>query len=728
LKLTLLLLFVLSTFMNLCHAQNPAAGDSKSVMDSLKTELQKAKQDTTRLKIYLAMGDACEKKDNLLYAEPALKLVDKILSQTKDDKQRNKILEQEYRAYNLLIAYYSNGTSIDWEKIIAYAKRRLKAYEDNGDKKRIAETFSNMAGLYQYKNDTAEFISSMQKSLEISIAIKDTAHIVNASIYFCQYYLSTGNFPMALEAIQKAISISGELNYKKGTALCLSVLGDMYRDNGEVGQALENYQSALSLLSETKDTNDLFNVLAAMGGFYYTLHNADKALEYYNQLIELCNAKKDMDHDVGSVYKWIGLVYEDKGDYTNSLLYFQKSLSVFDLTKNKWQVKKVLDETGTVYYKQGDLSKAIDFHLNALKIAQELNAESDIGWSYQLLARDYSGQNNYKAAKEYSDRALFILKKQFDVKSISEAELLASEIDSARGDGTGAYKHYKQYILLSNKLKGDEISKAAQKENFQNEFDKQKSEQEKKDIKQRNIRNFILAGLGGTLIFLVIVNRQRKKIKKEKKRSDELLLNILPEEVAEELKAKGRADAKHFDEVTVMFTDFKNFTRISEKLSPAELVAEIDTCFKAFDNIIGKHNIEKIKTIGDAYMCAGGLPVINKTNATDVVSAAMEIQQFMQQHLQQRKNEDKEPFEIRIGVHTGAVVAGIVGVKKFAYDIWGDTVNIASRMESSGESGKVNISGSTYELVKDKFNCTHRGKIQAKNKGEIDMYFAETVS
>lgn len=211
----------------------------------------------------------------------------------------------------------------------------------------------------------------------------------------------------------------------------------------------------------------------------------------------------------------------------------------------------------------------------------------------------------------------------------------------------------------------------------------------------------------------------------EKKKSDELLLNILPEEVAEELKAKGSTDAKQFDEVTVMFTDFKGFTQISERLTPAELVAEIHTCFTAFDNIITKYNIEKIKTIGDSYMCAGGLPVANKTNPDDVVRAALEIQRFMLDHVQQRKSENKEVFEIRIGIHSGPVVAGIVGVKKYAYDIWGDTVNIASRMESSSEAGKVNISESTYELIKDKFICTYRGKIQAKNKGEIGMYFVE---
>jgi class 3 adenylate cyclase len=211
----------------------------------------------------------------------------------------------------------------------------------------------------------------------------------------------------------------------------------------------------------------------------------------------------------------------------------------------------------------------------------------------------------------------------------------------------------------------------------------------------------------------------------EKKLSDDLLLNILPSEVADELKQKGSAQAKQFEEVTVMFTDFKDFTQISEKLTAVELVNEIDSCFKAFDNIISIYNIEKIKTIGDSYMCAGGLPVLNETNAQDVVNAALEIQQFIHERRLQRLSEDKTAFEIRIGIHTGTVVAGIVGVKKFAYDIWGDTVNIASRMENSGEAGKVNISGSTYELVKDKFICTYRGKINAKHKGMIDMYFVE---
>ena len=206
-------------------------------------------------------------------------------------------------------------------------------------------------------------------------------------------------------------------------------------------------------------------------------------------------------------------------------------------------------------------------------------------------------------------------------------------------------------------------------------------------------------------------------------RSDRLLLNILPSEIAEELKNTGKVAAKHFDDVTVMFTDFKDFTQISEKLSPDNLVSELDFLFKAFDKIICRHNLEKIKTIGDSYMCAGGLPTANKTHAHDVVNAALELQKFMEMHSQNRKSVDVVLFEIRIGIHTGPVTAGVVGENKFAYDIWGDTVNIASRLESSGEAGKINISRNTYELVKEKFKCVHRGKVKAKNKGEIDMYF-----
>jgi len=209
----------------------------------------------------------------------------------------------------------------------------------------------------------------------------------------------------------------------------------------------------------------------------------------------------------------------------------------------------------------------------------------------------------------------------------------------------------------------------------------------------------------------------------EKKKSDDLLLNILPEVVAQELKQTGRTTPRSYEVATVMFTDFENFTIKSEKLSPEELVSIIDSCFKKFDEIISRHNIEKIKTIGDAYLCVSGLPDTKDHNAINVINAAMEIIDVIK--ALKEEDEEKGFFDIRIGVHTGPLVAGVVGNKKFAYDIWGDTVNTAARMEQSSEANRVNISHSTYELVKDEFKCNFRGKKPAKNKGLIEMYFVE---
>jgi len=224
-----------------------------------------------------------------------------------------------------------------------------------------------------------------------------------------------------------------------------------------------------------------------------------------------------------------------------------------------------------------------------------------------------------------------------------------------------------------------------------------------------------------------LVQERTAELELEKHKSDELLLNILPAELAEELKENGSAKARRHNSVTVFFSDFKNFVKIAEKMEPEELVAQVDYLFRAFDEIISANGLEKIKTIGDAYMCVGGILNNGHNEAVKVVKAALEIQAFMKAVEIERRVAGLPFFEARIGIHTGPVVAGIVGIKKFAYDIWGDTVNIAARMEQTGEPGEVNISATTYELVKDYFECTYRGKITAKNKGEIDMYFVKGI-
>jgi len=223
------------------------------------------------------------------------------------------------------------------------------------------------------------------------------------------------------------------------------------------------------------------------------------------------------------------------------------------------------------------------------------------------------------------------------------------------------------------------------------------------------------------------IEKQKEIIEAAKLQSDVLLLNILPGEIADELKKFGKSYARKHDQVSVLFADIKGFTSIAEKLTPVKLVTQLDEVFGAFDNIIAKHGMEKIKTIGDAYMCACGLPLSDNENAIKSVNAALDMQQFIKEFGAANKIQNLPVFEIRIGIHTGPLVAGVVGLKKFAYDIWGDAVNLASQMEQHSEPGKVNISGETYSLVKNSFNCTHRGKIETKSKGEVDMYFVDSV-
>ncbi len=224
-----------------------------------------------------------------------------------------------------------------------------------------------------------------------------------------------------------------------------------------------------------------------------------------------------------------------------------------------------------------------------------------------------------------------------------------------------------------------------------------------------------------------IINKRTEDLIVEKERSENLLANVLPKDTADEIMIKGKAAKIKYNFVTVLFSDIQGFTQIAEEMNPEVLIDELDKFFFHFDSVVEKYRIEKIKTIGDAYMCAGGIPEKNRTNPVEVTLAALEMQAYMEKLKKKSQTEGLKYWDIRIGIHTGSVVAGVIGQKKLSYDIWGDTVNTASRMESSSEGGRVNISGTTYEFVKDFFTCEYRGKMPVKYKGELDMYFVNGI-
>ena len=305
-----------------------------------------------------------------------------------------------------------------------------------------------------------------------------------------------------------------------------------------------------------------------------------------------------------------------------------------------------------------------------------------------------------------------------------------------------AYHYQKRFSSLSDTLNNQDLSdkltslqtnfEILTRQNQINLLTKDKKLQEL-DLKSQKLQKGIISGgLAVILIIALIILRNylesartNKLLDKQKEQIESLLQNILPAEVAVELQRDGKATPRYYEQVSVLFTDFKDFTKLADALSPQEVVFELNSCFIAFDDIIEKYHLEKIKTIGDSYMCAGGIPTTDENHPLNMIRASLDIQAYMKSRNVERIEMGLAPWNLRIGVHVGPVVAGVVGRKKYAYDIWGSTVNIASRMESSGVPGQVNISAATYELVRESYECVYRGKVLAKNIGEIDMYFVE---
>jgi adenylate cyclase len=580
--------------------------------------------------------------------------------------------------------------------------------------------------------DESKFDSSVSyanKALFSAEELNFNKGIGSAYINLGNSYSYQSNYSLAIDNLLKAYSVFVKMGNMKRTGNCLMIIGEVYVSQGNYPKALEYYNQVIPVSQEIHDKYMSAEVYYLIGEIYWYQQNYSKSLVYLSKSLEGNREIGDKDGQARNLCM-IGIIYTDVGKYDSALNYLFKSLEMEREIGNREIESNILENIGEAYIGSRKYPQALEFVFKSLALTSGRRDKRQYGYDLIDIGQIYTRQKKYAISRKYLDSALLISKQTGDKEFIKNVYYDKTELDSATRDYKAELQDNKYYTLYHDSLKNEKTLQEELNDDFDRRQDSVRAVQVKRDAvaakeieNQKRIRNYILTGLGIVCFFLVFVFMQRNKIAKEKKRSERLLLNILPAEVAEELKERGSAEAKTFDNVTVVFTDFKGFTLIAEKLTAKELVAELHYCFNGFDNIIHKYSIEKIKTIGDSYMAAGGLPVPNTTHAKDVVNAALEMVDFMESLKQQRIKENRPVFEVRIGINSGPVVAGIVGIKKFAYDIWGDTVNLASRMESSGEPGKVNISGSTYELVKNNFPCTYRGKIAAKNKGEVDMYF-----
>jgi adenylate cyclase len=615
-------------------------------------------------------------------------------------------------------------------------------------------------------NDPDSAMYFAGEALALAVKLNDKMKIADVHLTLGAVLTDFGNFEKAMKSCNDALAIYEQLlptaagNEKTGDksrilkqkAAVYNNMGNIYMEQGNYPEAMKNYFTSLKIKELTGDKKGIAASYNNLGNISTVQGNYPEALKDYLASLQIFEEIGDQ-QGIASSYNNIGAIYYNQRDYTEASKNYLASLKIKEQIGDKKGIAASYNNLGFIYMEQGKYPDALKLNFAAMKICEEIEDKQGLAFSCNNIGFIYMKQKKNKEAYQYLNNGLSLAKEIGSLYDITTSFSGLAALDSATGNYKQALEHFKLYVITRDSMFNQENIKKMVQSKMQYEFDKKealaKVEQENKDAlaqkeiqKQKLVRNGFIGGFAVVLFFAYVVFRQRNKISKEKKiseeerkkseaekeRSEELLLNILPATVAAELKQTGHCLAKTFSMVTVMFADFKDFTIISEKVSAELLVDEINYCFSAFDAIVQKYKVEKIKTVGDAYVCVGGLPVPSYSHAFDMVSTAIEIRNFMLKRKQEKEAKGEITFELRVGIHTGPVVAGIVGVKKFQYDIWGDTVNLAARLESSGEVGQVNISGTTYSLVKDKFNCTHRGKITAKNKGELDMYFVEMMN
>jgi adenylate cyclase len=554
---------------------------------------------------------------------------------------------------------------------------------------------------YAYQGKVMEADIQFKAALAVFESMNNKDGISNILNNLGSLSFTRGDDAKSLEYHLKSLKIAEEIQNKFRIGTNLNNIGTVYSNKvASQDKAIDYFLKALTVFEEINYTDGIGTAAVNIGEIYFKKGLYDSALIFLKRSIQMYEGTADAAYALS----YVGEIYAERNDFENAFKFHEQAVEVTERSGAQQYLAQSLLSLGKTLKKKGDLLKSVEALKKAERISKQIKARQEIKNSYESLAETYADLGNYKQAYVYEALLTKIKDTLYNNNEDKKIQQLQFNFNIEKKEA--------EIDLLTK----DQALKAA-------------------TIQRQKILNYA-AVITGFLLLMVIggfynryryIRKTNKIIKNERDRSKELLLNILPEETARELETNGHAKTRYYENVTVLFTDFKGFSSIAGKLSPQALVAELNDYFGTFDEIVGRFGLEKIKTIGDAYMCAGGIPVANETHALNAVNAALEMQEYMRKQIKDRESRGEQGWELRIGIHTGPIVAGVVGKKKYAYDIWGDTVNIASRMESSSEPGKVNISSSTYNYIKGDYNCTYRGKISAKNIGEIDMYFVEAT-
>ncbi len=556
-----------------------------------------------------------------------------------------------------------------------------------------AEQFELLKTLAEEQNDLDKKLQYANILIDLAISRDSMNYVTSGYIQKGNALKFKGNLSDALQSYFEAARIAVEQKNTQSQGAINVAIADVYSTMGNHERAVTYYRDGFSILQEVGDSVGLATAFLNAGDEYFNYGELDSALLYFERSGEIFSA---LDYEVGYAYNLgnIGLVYAQHGRHKAAEENITRAVEILERLGDYYPISVYFTYMSDIYLEKGDMDKALDFAYRSLELAR-----------------------------------LHGLKEQ-----ISDANLQLSELYEAGGDTDKAFGFYREYINYRDSV--NNISAVQQMANMRADYEVSQKQAEvdllNAERKNQRLVMIIVSILLALIVILAIGLLRRNRfirktsalIQKEKERSDRLLLNILPEETAAELKEKGKVVAKKYESVSVLFADFTDFTQFAEKSPPEELVQTVDYYFSKFDELMDKYGLEKIKTIGDSFMAAGGLPFPTDDHAIKIVRAAMEMITIVEEA---RRNPDLDVagLEIRIGINSGPVIAGVVGIKKFAYDIWGDTVNIAARMESNSEVGRINISENTYNLIRDHFECSSRGALEVKNRGIMKMYFVD---
>ena len=616
---------------------------------------------------------------------------------------------------DLIVKYKSEGNN---PRLVQIYQKRAQAYDQNGD-----------AGKSLY------FYLLLQDIIEKAGTTQEQSLLYNN---LGRQYATLRDYPKALEYFRKAELQCAYIPCDYPEVLWAN-MGIALHNTGESKRGIEYLLKARNLLAARKDYVALANLEHLMAGVYFSSNDIYNALSHNQTAIQYASDTRQQ-AVLAEAYRTAADLYHELYDFEKAFDYYRDYLNVLDSMRIQDQAREQrLNQQRTLLAaSEGQIKFLIarqnfkDLELNQIRFDRErLELQNK---NLELESRRKEDEVRLLEAQQEADQAKLREQTLQALESRQRLRLADQQLNAEKQGRVIVELREKDQIERAQN-RADSTSRAQELEKIQRE----QTYQSKQDA---DFRQF--AYIVGSLLFLILammavswwvarrarhrlesqnrqIQAQNIQIQEEQRKSDGLLLNILPQEIADELKASGQATPRLYESATVLFSDFVNFTRLSAILTPKQLIDELNECFLAFDEICERHGLEKIKTIGDAYMCAGGLPVPNETHAADAVSAALEMYSW----LEARKHErpDSHLKEMRIGIHTGPVMAGVIGKNKFAYDIWGDAVNLAARLEEHGEPGKVNISSATKEAVKHLHLATHRGQKQVHNKGLVDMYF-----